>query len=106
MAIASAIEYLWAEVLRAAGDITQEDGFKRIKPRHITLAVKNDEHLNSVFGNARIYDGGFIPHIEPEIGAPTIKRKRGPLGQLAEQQAKAANSKNKYYDTIRLIRIQ
>lgn len=35
VALASALEYLCAEILEAAGDVARESGFKRIKPRHI-----------------------------------------------------------------------
>ena len=36
VAFASVLEY------PCTGDIAKEDGFKRIKPRHITMALKND----------------------------------------------------------------
>merc|ERR1711862_1084787 len=61
VALAAALEYLCAEIVEAAGDVAKETGFKRIKPRHITLAVKNDDHMNAVFGNAHMHSGGVIP---------------------------------------------
>ena len=33
----------------------------RIVPRHITLAVKNDEELNKLLGNVTIAGGGVLP---------------------------------------------
>lgn len=36
----------------------------RITPRHITLAVKNDEELNKFLGHVTISEGGVMPHIE------------------------------------------
>ena len=35
----------------------------RIVPRHITLAVKNDEELNKLLGNVTIAGGGVLPNI-------------------------------------------
>merc|ERR1711862_501327 len=71
--LASTLEYLCAEICEAAGDIAKEAGFKRIKPRHITLAVKNDELMNGVFGDVHFYQGGVVPNIEPEV--EDIKKK-------------------------------
>lgn len=76
VAIAAAIEYLVAEIVEASGDVAKESGFKRIKPRHITLAVRNDDHMSSVFGDSHLYSGGVIPRVEPEVEtAPKRKRK-------------------------------
>ncbi|KAL3799811.1 hypothetical protein HJC23_010461 [Cyclotella cryptica] len=35
----------------------------RIVPRHITLAVKNDEELNKLLGGVTIASGGVLPNI-------------------------------------------
>ena len=34
-----------------------------IVPRHITLAVKNDEELNKLLGGVTIASGGVLPNI-------------------------------------------
>ena len=79
VALASVLEYLCTEVVEMAGDIAKEDGFKRIKPRHITLAFKNDEAMSSVFGNAHLHTGGVVPYIEPALEtAKKKKRKSSP----------------------------
>merc|ERR1711862_710240 len=74
--LASTLEYLTAEIVEAAGDIAKEHGFKRIKPRHITLAVKSDDLMGAVFGDVNFSTGGVVPHIEPEIEEPTKKAKK------------------------------
>ena len=89
VAVASALEYLCAEIVEAAGDIAKEDGFKRIKPRHITLAVKSDDHMSSLFGNANFASGGVVPRIEPEVEAPAKKARK----RKAKKEAKAAKGK-------------
>lgn len=43
--MAAVLEYLTAEILELAGDQAKGSKSKRILPKHITLAIKNDEEL-------------------------------------------------------------
>ena len=38
-----------------------------ITPRHISLAIRNDEELNSIFGHMTILGGGVLPTITPNV---------------------------------------
>jgi histone H2A len=61
------LEYLVAEVLDLAGDAASANKFQRIKPRHISLAIFNDEELMKLLANVTISQGGILPHIHPDL---------------------------------------
>ena len=61
--LASVLEYLAAEILELAGNAARDNKKSRIIPRHITLAVKNDEELNKLLGGVTIASGGVLPNI-------------------------------------------
>jgi histone H2A len=61
--LASVLEYLTAEILELAGNAAREHKKSRINPRHIQLAVRNDEELNKLLSSVTIASGGVIPNI-------------------------------------------
>jgi len=61
--MAAVLEYIVAEVLELAGNAARDNKKQRIIPRHIQLAVRNDDELNRLFGNATIAAGGVLPNI-------------------------------------------
>ncbi|XP_074005659.1 histone H2A-like [Numenius arquata] len=61
--LAAVLEYLSAEVIELAGNAAQENKKTRILPRHIQLAVRNDDELNKLFSSVTIAQGGVIPNI-------------------------------------------
>jgi histone H2A len=61
--LAAVLEYLAAEVLELAGNAARDNKKTRIVPRHIQLAVRNDEELSKLLGEVTIPDGGVMPNI-------------------------------------------
>merc|ERR1712025_1480195 len=60
---AAVLEYLCAELLELDGNAARDNKKQRIVPRHIQLAVRNDEELNKLLNNTTISGGGVLPNI-------------------------------------------
>jgi len=65
--VAAVLEYLTAELLELAGNCAKDHKKQRIVPRHIQLAVKNDEEFNKYLGRATIAAGGVVPNVHAAL---------------------------------------
>ncbi|KAI0090425.1 histone-fold-containing protein [Irpex lacteus] len=65
--LAAVLEYLAAEILELAGNAARDNKKQRIVPRHLQLAIRNDEELNKLLGDVVISQGGVVPHIDAAL---------------------------------------
>lgn len=63
---AALLEYLTAELLELSGNAAKELGAKRIKPRHLLLAIRGDEELDKIV-SATISGGGVVPYLHTAL---------------------------------------
>eukprot|EP00761_Pharyngomonas_kirbyi_P000509 gb/GECH01000509.1/.p1 GENE.gb/GECH01000509.1/~~gb/GECH01000509.1/.p1 ORF type:complete len:144 (+),score=35.98 gb/GECH01000509.1/:1-432(+) len=61
--LAATLEYLTAEILELAGNAARDNKKQRINPRHIQLAIRNDEELSTLLQHVVIASGGVLPNI-------------------------------------------
>nr|GMD40520.1 histone H2A.1 [Ipomoea batatas] len=62
--LAAVLEYLAAEL---AGNAARDNKKTRIIPRHVLLAVRNDEELGKLLQGVTIAAGGVLPNINPVL---------------------------------------
>lgn len=74
VALTAVIEYLMAEITELAGNAAKDNKKMRITPRHLSLAVHNDEELNKALGDAVFSQGGSHGFIH-ELLLPAKKAK-------------------------------
>ncbi|CAI4056937.1 hypothetical protein SUVZ_02G3440 [Saccharomyces uvarum] len=65
--LTAVLEYLAAEILELAGNAARDNKKTRIIPRHLQLAIRNDDELNKLLGNVTIAQGGVLPNIHQNL---------------------------------------
>jgi histone H2A len=79
--LAAVLEYLAAEILELAGNASRDNKKVRIVPRHIQLAVRNDEELNKLLSDVVIASGGVLPNIHSVLLPRKSKGEKGGASQ-------------------------
>ena len=84
-----------------AGNAARDNKKTRIIPRHLQLAVRNDEELNKLLGGVTIASGGVLPNIHAillpkkkagEEAKPVATKKPAASKAPATKKAPAAKS--------------
>jgi len=75
--LAAVLEYLTAEILELAGNATRERHRRRIIPRDVQMAIRNDEELAKLLQHCTIPNGGVIPNIHACLIPYQSKEKMG-----------------------------
>lgn len=74
--LAAVLEYLTAEFLEISAQVAYESKRKHITPRHLQLAIQDDEDFRVLLQDVTIAEGGVIPHIN-QVLLP--KRKKNAI---------------------------
>ena len=75
--LAAVLEYLTAEILELAGNAARDNKKKRINPRHLSLAIRNDEELNDLLKGVTIAEGGVLPNIQSVLLPKKVQKGGG-----------------------------
>lgn len=84
--MAAILEYLCAEILELSGNASRDNKRTRIAPRHILLAVRNDEELNVLLAGVTFSEGGVIPNIQASLLPKKTKGSKDDTTKDVESQ--------------------
>ncbi|EMS49485.1 Protein H2A.6 [Triticum urartu] len=94
--LAAVLEYLAAEVLELAGNAAKDNKKTRIIPRHLLLAVRNDQELGRLLAGVTIAHGGAIPNINSVLlpkKSPAAAEKESTKSPKKKTAAKSPKKK-------------
>lgn len=68
-----------------AGNAARDNKKNRIIPRHIQLAVKNDEEFSKLLGSVTIANGGVLPNIHQNLLPKKAVARKGEIGSVSQE---------------------
>ncbi|XP_057964764.1 histone H2AX-like [Malania oleifera] len=83
--LSAVLEYLAAEVLELAGNAARDNKKTRIVPRHIQLAVRNDDEFSKLLGSVTIANGGVLPNIHQNLLPKKNGKGKGEIGSASQE---------------------
>ncbi|KAH7549757.1 hypothetical protein JRO89_XS13G0077500 [Xanthoceras sorbifolium] len=72
-------------VLELAGNAVRDNKKNRIVPRHVQLAVRNDEELSKLLGTVTIANGGVLSNIHQNLLPKKMGRGRDDIGSASQE---------------------
>ncbi|KAL5230444.1 hypothetical protein ABZP36_029220 [Zizania latifolia] len=78
-------------VLELAGNAARDNKKNRIIPRHVLLAIRNDEELGKLLAGVTIAHGGVLPNINPVL----LPKKTGSAAAKEPKDGSQAKSPRK-----------
>ena len=71
--------------MELAGNAARDNKKTRIIPRHIQLAVRNDEELSKLLGAVTIANGGVLPKIHQNLLPKKTAKGKGEIGSASQE---------------------
>ncbi len=84
--ITAVVEYLIAEILEISGNCAKDNKKHRITPRHMQLAIRNDEELCKLFEHITLPEAGVLPNIHSVLLPKASQKTNGTTENLPTQQ--------------------
>ena len=92
--LAAVLEYMLSEMIYYAGETALEHKKKRITPRFLNLAIRNDEELSQLLHSATIAGGGVKPFVLKQL-------KRGRHGEKRTEEKRRKKEKKRRHEKKR-----
>ena len=97
--LTAVLEYMSAELLELSGNAARDNKKYAITPRHVQLALRNDEELNKQFRVAVVACGGVLPNIHSQLIPKKLQAQALPLTQARIHELKASTTTAVEVDT-------